>query len=219
MTQRKHYVTSLQDLNHNILKMGTLVEEAIRKSVKSLTEQNIGLSEKVIKEDEIINQMELDIQNQCTTLIAAEQPVAGDLRNIITVLKIITQLERMGDHAVHIAKAAIRLEKETFMKPIIDIPRMAEIGIEMLREILTAFITGDSEKAIRYAALDDEIDNLHDQITREILTYMMEDPKFIKQSITFLFISRFLERFGDHATNISEWIVYNVTGKHVELNN
>ena len=194
MSPRTHFNKALEDLNRRILEMGTLVEEAIRKAIQCLIKQDTELANIIIAEDEIINKKEIDIEDRCTMLIAKEQPVAGDLRHIITILKIVTQLERMGDHAVHIAKASIRLSEEVYMKPLIDIPHMAEIGVEMVRDVLSAFINGDIVLAEKIAKRDDEIDFLHDQVLREVLTYMMENPKYIYQSLNFIFISRYLER-------------------------
>jgi phosphate transport system protein len=198
--------------------MGVLVEEALRKSVKSLVDQDNQLAAKVVEEDEAINAMELDIEDKSTVLIAKEQPVASDLRNVITGLKIVTQLERMGDHAVHIAKATLRLAGQTYMKPLIDIPRMGEVCVKMTREVLTAFMNDDAEKARLVATMDEEVDDLHAQVQRELFTHMMEDASRITQAIQLLFVSRYLERFADHVTNISEWIIYGRTGAHVELN-
>jgi phosphate transport system protein len=208
----------VESLNNEILKMGTLVEESMRDAIEALKEQNIELAEKTIAGDDNINQMELEVQDKLTLLIATEQPVAQDLRHIVTSLKVVSQLERMGDHAVHVAKAARRLEGEQYMKPLIDLPKMSSIGIQMLHEVLNAFIERDEQKARTIAEMDDQIDDLRDQVWRELITYMMEDTKFIRQATTFLFISRWLERFGDHVTNISEWIVYDASGEHVELN-
>jgi len=218
MTTRVHFQTEIDRLNREILTMGTMVEEAIHRAIDCLTRQDTGLARRIVEDDESINGKEVLIEDLCTMLIAKEQPVAGDLRHIITSLKIVTQLERMGDHAVHIAKAAIRLGEETYMKPLIDIPRMAEIGTAMIRDVLTAFIEEDVGKAEEGAKRDDEIDHLHEQVMREVLTYMMESPAYIKQSMNFIFVSRYLERLGDHVTNICEWIVYDITGQHTELN-
>lgn len=215
---RRHYSDKMRELDHDILKMGTLVEEAVRNSMRALVEHDTQTAENVIADDEYINNLELTIQDKLTLLIATEQPVAEDLRHIITSLKVVTQLERMGDHAVHVAKGALRIAEEEYIKELIDLPQMAEYGIEMLHEVLNAFAENDKEKAIAVAKLDDKIDNLHNQVWRELLTYMMSDVKNINQATTLLFLSRWLERFGDHATNISEWIVYNCTGEHVELN-
>lgn len=218
MAIRQRFLESLNEIHQDVLKMGTLVEEAIRKSMQALKEKNVELAQRVIDEDAVINEMELAIQDRCIVLIGTEQPVAGDLRGLITIIKIVTQLERMGDHAIHIAKNALRLADEQYMKKLIDMPRMAEVAIRMIHEALTAFMDNDQEKALEVAAMDDEIDELHNQVMRECLTYMMQDPKNIPQATSFLFISRFLERLGDHVTNISEWICYNITGKHRELN-
>jgi phosphate transport system protein len=208
----------LDTIHQEVLKMGTLVEEAIRKSIQALKNRDSALANKVVEDDTAINDIELSIQDKCIILIATEQPVARDLRGLITILKITSQLERMGDHAVHIAKNALKLAGQTYMKQLIDIPRMGECAIHMLHEVLTAFMNNDQQKAIEVAGMDDEIDDLNDQVMRECLTYMMQDPAYIPQATAFLFVSRFLERLGDHVTNISEWICYNITAEHKELN-
>jgi phosphate transport system protein len=218
MPTRRHFSESLKTLNQDVVKMGTFVEEAVRRSITALVNQDTAAAILVREEDTVINDIEAEIEDRCTILLATEQPVAGDLRHIITALKIVTELERIGDHAVHIANAVIRLADEIYMKPLIDIPRMSEIAINMIHDVLTAFITNDDALAVQVSNMDSSIDELHHQVMREIWSYMMEDPRYIKQSTSFLFISRFLERIGDHVTNISEWIVYNDSGKHVELN-
>lgn len=215
---RKHYHKSLAELEQEVLRMGAFVEESLRKAMKALSERDEALAQSVISGDDTINNLELEIQDRCTIMLATEQPVAGDLRHIITSLKIISQLERMGDHAVHIAKAVKRINGESLIKPLIDLPKMAEIGAEMVHEALSAYADGNSEKAVEVAQRDEAIDELHDQVWRELLTHMMEDTHSINQATTLLFVSRWLERFGDHATNISEWVVYDCTGNHVELN-
>lgn len=208
----------IDEINQQILHMGTLVEESLAKAISSLVAQNVENAQKVIENDAIVNTMEIEIQDICISAIARHQPVAGDLRRLMTGLKVIAQLERMGDHSVHIGKAAKRLSEEQLMKPLVDIPRMGEVCCRMVREVLTAFVNNNSQQAIAVAKLDEEVDNLHQQVLREIFTFMVENTKFTNQSINLLFVSRFLERFGDHATNISEWIVYSETGKHAELN-
>jgi phosphate transport system protein len=218
MKPREQYLENLRTLRKEILRMGVLVEEALRKSIKSLVDQDTALAAVVVDDDEAINAMELDIEDKSTVLIAKEQPVASDLRNIITGLKIVTQLERMGDHAVHIAKTTLRIAGESYIKPLIDIPRMGEVCVRMAREVLTAFIDDDIEKARMVATMDEEVDDLHAQVQRELFTHMMEDATRITQAIQLLFVSRYLERFADHITNISEWIIYGQTGDHVELN-
>jgi phosphate transport system protein len=218
MSARVTFQEAKAQLDQEILRMGVLVEESLGKAIRCLVEQNVELAEKIIAEDEAINNMELEIEDRCIVLIATEQPVASDLRRLVTGMKIVTQLERMGDHSVHIAKGAIRLSREPYMKPLIDLPRMGELCTRMIREALTAFIQCDARKAEEVAKLDEQVDDLHDQVMREVFTYMMENNAHIRQSISLLFVSRFLERFADHVTNICEWIVYNVSGKHAELN-
>jgi phosphate transport system protein len=195
-----------------------MVEEALHRAIESLVNRNAELARVVVAEDAAINRLEQEIEDRCVVLIAREQPVASDLRKLVTSLKIVTQLERMGDHALHVAKGTLRLLPETYMKPLIDIPRMAELGIGMIRDVLTAFLDNDATRACEVARRDQEIDELHNQVMREVFTYMIENPKFISQSISLLFISRFLERVGDHVTNICEWVVYGATGERVELN-
>lgn len=215
---RHRFSEAINHLNKDILKMGTLVEEAMQNAMHALKVKDYELAKKTIEEDTKINQLELEIQDKLTILIATEQPVARDLRHIITSLKVVTQLERMGDHAVHIAKSAFRLKDEEYIKPLIDLPKMSEIGVQMLKEVLTAFVECDDKRARQIAEMDDQIDNLNDQVWRELITYMMEDPSLIRQATSLLFVCRWLERFGDHITNVSEWIVYDATGSHTELN-
>jgi len=218
MGTRQAFEEGLAALNQEILRMGVMVEEALRRAVESLVNKDGELARAVVAGDAAINQVEQEIEDRCIVLIAREQPVATDLRKLITSLKIVTQLERMGDHALHVAKGTLRLLPETYMKPLIDIPRMAEIGIGMIRDVLTAFLDNDAERAREVASRDRLVDELHNQVMREVFTYMMENSKFISQSISLLFISRFLERVGDHVTNICEWVVYSATGERVELN-
>jgi phosphate transport system protein len=212
MGTRQAFEEGLAALNQEILRIGVMVEEALRQAVESLVNKDGEQARAVVAADAAINQLEHEIEDRCIVLIAKEQPVATDLRKLITSLKIVTQLERMGDHALHVAKGTLRLLPETYMKPLIDIPRMAELAIGMIRDVLTAV------RAREVAARDQQIDELHNQVMREVFTYMMENSKFISQSISLLFISRFLERVGDHVTNICEWVVYGATGEHVELN-
>ena len=218
MELRHEFVAALEDLNQDILKMGVLVEEALRKAVGSLVNQDRDMARQVIEEDTAVNKMEVDIEDKCTVIIARDQPVASDLRQLITSLKVVTQLERMGDHAVHIAKAALRLADKKPMKPLIDIPEMGELCIHMARKVISAYIACDAREAEKIADMDEKVDNLRDQVMRELISYMLEDTKHISQSLDLLFVSRYLERFADHVTNISEWIVYNATGRHAELN-
>lgn len=218
METRQSYIEAIEALNQEILRMGVHVQEALRKSIDSLREKDSDLAKRVIDEDTAIDRIEIEIEDRCITLIAREQPVATDLRKIVTCLKIAAQLERMGDYARHIAKATLKLIDVPYLKPLVDIPRMAEICIDMIRGILTAFVDEAGDKAVSVSQMDEEVDNLNNQVLREVLTYMMENPNHIEQSITLIFVSRYLERIADRVTNIAEWIIYRKTGQHVELN-
>jgi len=219
MTIRRHYLKQLDDLQHEILRMGCRVEEAVKKAVEALEKQDVELAQEVIDGDSIFDDMELIIENRCVQLIATEQPVARDLRVILTALKIITDLERIADYAEGIAKIAIRLGNEVYMKPIIDIPKMAELAIGMVNESLAAYVNLDAKKAEEICMRDDEVDSIYSRMFNEIMSYMMDDSKNIKQSTYFLFVSKYLERIADHATNLCEWVIYIVTGERKELNN
>jgi len=218
MTTRHHYSQELEQLQRMILRMGCMMEEALKKSMDALVNQDVALAREVIDEDDRLDDMELTIEDICAKLIAREQPVATDLRTILTALKIITDLERMADHAVDIAKIAIRLKDETYIKPLIDLPRMADIAIQMVKDSLEAYVEHDPEKAEEITRRDDVVDGINRQIFRELLTYMMENQKNINQATNFLFVSKYLERIGDHATNVCEWVIYAATGERKELN-
>lgn len=218
MVQRHHYNEKIRDIDRKILMMGTYVEESINKCIKALLTKDKELAKTIISDDAIVNDLEIKIQDDLIILIATEQPVAGDLRHVITSLKIVTQLERMGDHAVHIAKATLDIADQEYIKPLIDVPKMADIGVKMLHDALSAFSDSDPKLAEDVAQLDDAVDQLRDQVNRELVTYMLQDMREFNQITSLLFIARWLERFADHVTNICEWIVYDCTGKHVELN-
>lgn len=218
MDSRRSFHDKLQQLIADLLVMGNLVEESIIKAVKALKEQDLELARQVIAEDDRIDQMELAIEDRCLTLIARQQPMAKDLRKIATGLKIITDLERIADHASDIAKICLRINNEPLIKPLVDIPRMADKAKKMVNDALDSFAQSDVALAYQLCRDDDEIDHLHNQIFRELLTYMLEDPRTIKQATRLLFVSSYLERIGDHATNLGEWLIYMVTGERKELN-
>lgn len=218
MGARSYFDKELMQLYDMLKDMGNMVEEAIDNSIKSLVTQDTELAEQVIRNDDVIDGMELRIEERCIKLIATQQPLAGDLREIFTTLKIITDLERMADHAVDIAKVAKRLAGERYIKPLIDIPRMAGLVREMVRDCLRAYINKNPDLAHSISEKDDEIDALYKQVFRELLVYMMEDPKTINQATQFIMVSRFLERIGDHTTNVCEWVVYMITGQRKDLN-
>ncbi len=219
MEIRVDFNEKISKLNNEIIKMGVLVEEALDKAMESLISNNPELAKRVITEDENINEMEVSIEDHCIILIAREQPVAGDLRHLVTALKISTQLERMGDHAVHIAKGVIRLQKNHNFNdiPLFNMPEMGKIVKGMLQQVLTSYLESDVEKAKSVALIDNEVDRMHDEVIKNVFVNLMHNQTDQQNATTLLFINRFLERFGDHITNICEWIVYSVSGNHVEL--
>lgn len=215
---RNYFDQELQELQVSMLKMSSMVEEIMNDSIKALKTQNVEMAKKVIDNDDSIDEMEFVVEDKCLKLIALQSPLAKDLRIIATALKIITDLERIADYAVDIAKITIKLANEKYVKELIDIPRMAEIAARMVKGSIDAYVHLDVEKAREVAKWDDEVDGLYKQIFRELLFIMMEDPKTIHQGTNFLLISRYLERIGDHVTNICERIIYSVTSEHVDLN-
>lgn len=215
---RKVFETELTDMHNDILRMGSLVEKQIFLSIKALINQDSNLAKEVVESDDIVDKMQKDIEEKCVKLIAMQQPLAIDLRNIFTSIKIVTDLERMADHAVDIAKIEKRLSGEKFDKQLADIPKLGDIVKRMIKEALDAYVDGNVEKAYEVCKLDDEIDIIYKEVFKELLLLMAEDPSTINQATQFLFVCKFLERIGDHVTNICEWIVYLVTGELVDLN-
>lgn len=212
---RQTYEKELETLRQEILRMGELVGQAIEDAVQSLAGQDEQLARKVIAGDDVIDQLEADIEDRCMVLIARQQPMARDLRIIGTGLKITTDLERMGDHAFDIAKVTLRLANQPLIKPLVDIPRMARMAQQMLSESLEAYMKLDIALAEKVCIADTEVDNLNQQVFRELLTYMMEDQRTIGQATQLIFVGRYLERIADHATNIAEWVIYLATGQRL----
>lgn len=215
---RQSFENALSGLQQEILRMGSLVEEAISQSIEALVRQDHGLATKVMDNDTVIDEVEMQIEDRCIKLLATQQPMAKDLRRISAGFKIIGDLERMGDYACDIARTVHRIGNEPFIKPLIDLPRMAELAQQMVKESLDAYVQENIELAYSLSKDDDLVDHLHSQIFRELLTYMMEDPRTIKQATYLLFVSRYLERIADHATNIAERVIYLATGELHELN-
>jgi phosphate transport system protein len=210
MTTKTQFQRELEVLKENLLKMAAMVEEAIRDSVQSLVERDSDLAQKTFGFEDRINKMEIAIDDMCLKLLALRQPMAADLRFITSTMKIITDLERMGDQAVNIAERTISLNQEPQLKPYIDIPRMAEIAQSMVKDVLDAFVNRDSKLARSVCERDDLVDGLNDQVFRELLTYMMADPKNIPRAVHLMIVCRCLERIADHATNIAEDVIFMV---------
>ena len=205
----------LNELRQSILVMGGKVELMIANSVKSLIDRDTALAERTIEQDHEINTAEVAIDERCLELLALRQPAARDLRFITIALKIVTDLERMGDQCANIAKRVCELNEEPPLKPYIDIPRMAHWAEVMVKEALDAFVRGDSDLAVKVCMDDSLVDDLNNQIQRELLTYMIEDPTTISRSMKLNYISKSLERIADHATNVAEMVIFMVKGKDI----
>lgn len=205
----------LRNLNENVLKLGSMVESAVNNSIRSLVERDSNLADEVIKKDHLINALEVEIDEECIRLIALRQPKAGDLRCIITAMKITTDLERIGDLAVNIAERALELNQEPQVKPYIDIPRMSEIVKEMVKDSLDMFVARCKELPYDIVKKEKDIDDLNVQVFNELLMYMIQDPLTITRAIRISYISKYLERIADHATNIAENVIYMCQGKMI----
>src|SRR5438132_2657138 len=211
----RHFHEELDALKQTLLAMGGLVEDQIRRVMRALIERDDEQAKDVIARDREVNAYENEIDEKCVELLALHQPAAGDLRFLTTTLKIVTDLERIGDQAVNIAQRALELNREPQLKPYVDLPRMAERAQRMVKESLDAFVSRDTELARRVCGEDADVDALKEQVFRELLTFMMEDPRTIPRAIRLILISRFLERVADHATNIAEMVIYMVESKMV----
>jgi phosphate transport system protein len=206
----------LNNLKEKLMQMATLAEESIALAVKSLKERNEDYAKKVFEGEETLNLLDIEIDNLGMQLFALRQPMAIDLRLITATMRIAVELERIGDLAVNIAQRSLELLKQPPLKPLIDIPRMAEIAQEMVKDSIDAFTNKDDKLAKSVCERDDEVDDLNDQIFRELLTYMMQDPKTIEKAVELILVGRHLERIADHATNIGEDVIYMVKGKTIK---
>jgi phosphate transport system protein len=211
---RKH----IKELEEEVTEMGKMVIAAINRSIDALKVLNSKEAEKIIADDKKINKMRWDIEEKCINLIATQQPVASDLREIIAILSIATDLERMGDHAEGIGKIVLLHGKEPLIKPLVDIPHMAEICIDMLKRSIDAFLKRDAEAAKAICAEDDKVDLLHEQLYRVFLSFMIENPRVITRATYLLWATHNLERIADRVTNICERVVFLVSGTTSELN-
>jgi phosphate transport system protein len=207
----------LAEIQEEMLVMADMVETAIQRSLEALKSRDVELARQVIADDVKINQKRYDDEERCLELIATQQPLASDLRTIVAVLHMIVDLERMGDHAEGIAKIAVILGDEPPLKPYVDLPRMADIASEMLRESLEAFKHRDAARARAIIDRDDEVDALYDQVYRELLTYMIGDPRTIERATHLIWVAHNLERIADRVTNICERVIFMVAGKYEQL--
>ncbi len=209
----RHFDDELKTLKEKILKMGDLVEHQVQGSLRALVERDSELARQIIENDHRVNTLDVEVDEDCLRLLALQQPTARDLRFITTTMKISTELERISDLAENICERAIELNEEPQLKPYIDIPRMANWALRMVKESLDAFVNHDSELARKVCGDDDFVDDLTHQLFRELLSFMLENPQTITRAIRITFISKYLERIADHATNVAELVVYMVEGK------
>ena len=217
--EREHfsriYDTELYEIREKLLEMGGKVEMMINNAMKSLVERDSELAERTIEFDHEINHLEVEIDERCLVVLATRQPTARDLRFITLALKIVTDLERIGDQCTAVAKRALELNQEPPLKPYIDLPRMAHWAAVMVKQALDAFVRGDAELALKVCNDDQFVDDLNEQIQRELLTFMMEEPETISRAIKINYISKCIERIADHATNIAEMVIFMVKGKDI----
>ncbi len=217
METRTAFHKKLREIQDDVLAMGSMVSKAISRSVEALKNRDLDLARQIITDDRKVNQKRFEIEEKCIELIATQQPMASDLRIILAVLNIVSEVERIGDYAEGIAKIAMMIGDEPPLKPLIDIPRMAEQTVDMLRRSLDAFVNRDAEAAKKISAEDDVVDHLYDQVFRELLTFMAEDPKTITRATRLIWVAHNLERSADRVTNICERVVFVVTGKMEEI--
>jgi phosphate transport system protein len=211
----KHYEQQLRELKDKLLLMSHRAEEMISESIRALVERRPSVAEEVIRRDDEIDKLEIAIDELCYEILALEQPVARDLRFIATALKIVKDIERIGDIAVNIAERALELIQEPELKRLVDLPIMADAAQKILKESLDAFVNSDADLAEKVILNDNVVDDLYEQIFRELLTYMLEDPRAISRAIKLIFIAKHLERVGDHSANIAEMVVFLVRGKDI----
>ena len=204
----RHFEQDLDALKEQLLLMGGRAESVVQKAIRALERRDASLAREVFADDHIIDRQEIEVEERCIRLLALQQPLARDLRFITAALKISNDLERVGDHAVNIAGSALRLSEEPELKPLVDIPRMEQLATAMLREALDNFVRQDSESARRLVRRDDEVDNLNRQVFRELIPFMVEDPKTISRALELILVARNLERVADLATNIAEEVVF-----------
>ncbi|WP_191269475.1 phosphate signaling complex protein PhoU [Neobacillus kokaensis] len=218
MNTRSNFDESLKELKSMQLKMAGEAETAIKNAMLALLNQDIELAHSVINGDNVIDDLEYEIHEKALMLIARQSPVAKDLRRLHVALRVSSEVERLGDIAVNIAKSAVHIGNEKHVKELIDIPHMMEIALEMLTDAITAFYSEDSAMAQKCAEKDDQVDKMFGELVQELLTYIPQNPDFTNQIIQLAFVCRFIERMADHSTNIAENVVYLETGKRYNLN-
>lgn len=218
MSARQEYDQELENLHLNMIKMGGIVEDAIDKSIEALVSRNKDLAIKVIENDKVVDDLNRSIETECLRLLLKQQPVAGDLRAISTALKMITDMERIGDQAADIADVSLNFDDKPFIKSLEHIPLMAQIASGMVKDSITSFVKSDTQLAVKVIERDDEVDNLFDRVKHEIIDILQKSAEQADQAVDFLQIAKYLERIGDHATNIAGWVIFSITGEHKSKN-
>lgn len=218
MNTRSNFDSNLKQLKDMLIEMARKSENAIKESIDALKLQDLDKAKQIINDDTIIDDLEHEINDKAIILIAKESPVARDLRKIIVALKISSEIERIADNAVNIAKSTLHIGKEKHIKEIIDIPKMMDLALEMLGDSLTAFLTEDVELARNCAQKDDKVDEMYGKLIKELMGYIQQNPDKTNQITQLAFVCRYIERLGDHSTNIAEHVIYLVTGKRYDLN-
>lgn len=218
MSVRAEFDKELKDLHKSLLKMGAYIEQSIDDTMEAFERQNVRMAKEIIAHDDIIDNMEGTIESECLMLIARQQPIAGDLRMIASILKIITDLERIADHCADISEFTIKLAENPYKYYIEEIPEMAKQVKKMIKQTIDTYVELNVEKAISTAKEDDIVDKYFFDIVDKIQILMKQDSEFVEQGIYFIFIAKYLERMGDHATNVCEWVAYRVTGNREQYN-
>ena len=215
---RANFSRDLSQLQDELLAMGSMVENSIIRAIDALRNRDLQASEEVVKEDDLIDAKRFEIEERCLDLIAAQQPLARDLRQLVAFLHIAVEMERMGDYAEGIGRISMMMGDQPTLKPLIDIPRMAEMSCSMLRRSLDALVNRDTVSAQKVCDDDDQVDALYDQVYRELLLFMIQDPKTIERATHLLWVAHDLERVADRATNVAERVIFFVTGEMVKTN-
>ena len=211
---RNSFDRELEELNYSLIKMGGIIEKAIDLSIHALSTRNPALCRQIIKDDDIVDNMEREIESKCLRLLQLQQPVARDLRIISTALKMITDMERIGDQAADIAEIALLFDGKIFIKELDHIPQMADIAAEMVKQSIDAYVRHDMELASKVMKRDDEVDELFDIVKVDLVQLIVQDEKNADQAIDLLMIAKYLERIADHAVNLGEWVIFSITGEH-----
>ncbi|MFA5523060.1 MAG: phosphate signaling complex protein PhoU [Tissierellales bacterium] len=209
---------SLESLNLDLVRMASAVEKSIDQSILALKNKDIDLAKKVVEEDDIIDDMNAEIEAKCIKLIATQQPLAKDLRLITSILKMITDLERIADQSADISELMLKIKEENYIKPLIDVPKAADVAREMVKEAIDAYVNKDIELAKEVCKKDEIVDEYYETILKDLQELMRKNPDYIGQGVILIQVAKYIERISDHATNLAEWVIYIITGKHETLN-